>query len=102
MTRKKPMEPIFCWFTQQFHEEQSTEAYSSWRRNNKAREGCVPLGINKLEEEVVNCTTSLEREELNKRSSHMIRIRMKRRSNKPEAKKLLLVKETVIRWQMTC
>ena len=55
-----------------------------------------------LEEEVVNCTTSLEREELNKRSSHMIRIRMKRRSNKPEAKKLLLVKETVILWQMTC
>ena len=30
------MEPIFCWFTQQFHEEQSTEAYSLWRRNNKA------------------------------------------------------------------
>ena len=54
-----------------------------------------------LEEEVVNCTTSLEREELNKRSSHMIRIRMKRRSNKPETKKLLLVKETVIRWQIT-
>ena len=60
------MEPIFCWFTQQFHEEQSTEAYSLWRRNNKAREGCVPLRINKLEDEVVNCTTSLEREELNK------------------------------------
>ena len=60
------MEPIFCWFTQQFHEEQSTEAYSLWRRNNKAREGCVPLRINKLEDEVVNCTTSLEREEPNK------------------------------------
>ena len=60
------MEPIFCWFTQQFHEEQSTEAYSLWRRNNKAREGCVPLRINKLEDEVVNCTTSLEGEELNK------------------------------------
>ena len=34
-------------FTQQFHEEQSTEAYSLWRRNNKAREACVPLRINK-------------------------------------------------------
>lgn len=31
----------------------------------------------------------------------MIRVRMKRRSNKPEAKKpLLMIKETVIRWQM--
>ena len=30
-----------CWFTQQ-----SAEAYSLWRRNNKAREGCVPLRIN--------------------------------------------------------
>lgn len=43
---KKPMEPIFGWFTRQFHEEQSTEAYSLWRRNNKAREGCVPHRIN--------------------------------------------------------
>ena len=95
------MEPIFCLFTQQFHEEQTTEAYSLWTRNNEAV--CRLKSVKELlEEEVVNCTTSLEREELNKRSSHMIRIRMKRRSNKPEAKKLLLVKETVIRWQMTC
>ena len=55
------MEPILCWFTQQFHEEQSTEACSFWRRNNKARES-----VKELLEEDVACTTSLEREELNK------------------------------------
>ena len=59
------MEPIFCWFTQQFHEEQSTEAYSLWRRNNKAV--CRLKSMKELpEEEVVNCTMFLEREELNK------------------------------------
>ena len=63
------MEPIFCWFTQQFHEEQSTEAYSLWRRNNKAlgKAVCHLESMKKLcEEKVVNFTTSLEREELNK------------------------------------
>ena len=100
MTRKKTMEPIFCWFTQQFHEEQSTEAYSLWRRNNKGREGCVPLRINKLEDEVVNCTTSLEREELNKWSHDQDKNEAE--IQQTEAKKLLLVKETVIHRQMTC
>lgn len=91
------MEPIFCWFTQQFHEEQSTEAYSLWRRNNKTV--CRLKSMKELpEEEVVNCTTTLEREDLNKWSHDQNEwIRMKRRSNKPHAKKLLLVKETVIR-----
>ena len=61
------MEPIFCCFTQQFHEEQTTEAYSLWTRNNEAV--CCLKSVKELrEEEVVNCTTSLEREELNKRS----------------------------------
>ena len=43
---KNEWSQFFCCFTQQFHEEQSTEAYSLWRRNNKAREGYVPLRIN--------------------------------------------------------
>ena len=62
------------------------------------KQGKVVCGLESteelLEEEVV-CTTSL--------NGHMIRMRMKRRSTKPEAKKLLLmIKETVFRWQMTC
>ena len=58
-----------CWFTQQFHEEQSAEAYSLWRRNNKAKEGCVPLRINQRATwrgSRFVCTTSLEHKELNK------------------------------------
>ena len=62
------------------------------------KQGKVVCGLESteelLEEEVV-CTTSL--------NGHMIRMRMKRRSTKPEAKKLLLmIKETVFRRQMTC
>ena len=81
-------------------------------KNNKAthcqaeiiKQGKVVCGLESteelLEEEVV-CTTSLKHEESNKWSHD--RMRMKRRSTKPEAKKLLLmIKETVIRWQMTC
>ena len=69
------------------------------------KQGKVVCGLESteelLEEEVV-CTTSMKHEEPNK-WSHDQNERMKRRSTKPEAKKLLLmIKETVFRWQMTC
>ena len=67
--KKKQWSQFSCWFTQQFHEEQSAEAYSLWRRNNKAKEGCVPLRINQRATwrgSRFVCTTSLEHKELNK------------------------------------
>lgn len=50
-----------------------------------------------LEEEVV-CTTSLEHKELNKWSHDQDKSEVEIQQIKLEAKKLLLIKETAIRW----
>ena len=58
-----------------------------------------PLELTKelLEEEVV-CTTSLEYKELNKWSHDQDKSEVEIQQIKLEAKKLLLIKETAIRW----
>ena len=68
------------------------------------KQGKVVCGLESteelLEEEVV-CTTSLKHEEPNKWSHDQNENEV--RFTEPEAKKLLLmIKETVFRWQMTC
>ena len=65
----------------------------------KQGKAVCPLELTKelLEEEVV-CTTSLEYKELNKWSHDQDKSEVEIQQIKLEAKKLLLIKETAIRW----
>ena len=70
------------------------------------KQGKVVCGLESTEElleEKVVCQVPRPWSTKSQTNGHMIRMRMKRGSTEPEAKKLLLmIKETVIRWQMTC
>ena len=64
------------------------------------KQGKVVCGLESTEEFLVVPRPWNTKSQTN---GHKIRMRMKRGSTEPEAKKLLLmIKETVIRWQMTC